>query len=188
MKKPYKDIRDFIESTVKKSKVVILGVCFMLSPVALEASSDYQEHSFENVEVVGEALPVTESYEAVEFELSDNQDSWQIILDNLAEYPDNWDGEGAKAVNPATIENCRHLLHATSKYKALLDDVFPTELGTVCLQWFDDDTESLVNAEISPDRMAFYADVPGRDVYDFKPAPFGKYSIDELSSFLETLI
>lgn len=134
------------------------------------------------------ALPVTESYESVEFELADNQDKWQTILDNLAEYPDNWDDEGARAISPATIENCRHLLTATSKYKASLDDIFPTELGTVCIQWYNDATNSLVNTEIASDRMAFYADIPGGDLYDFKPAPYGKDSVDKLAQILETLV
>lgn len=134
------------------------------------------------------ALSVTESYESVEFELAYNQDKWQTILDNLAEYPDNWDDEGASSISPATIENCRHLLAATSKYKASLDDIFPTELGTVCIQWYNDATNSLVNTEIASDRMAFYADIPGGDLYDFKPAPYGKDSVDKLAQILETLV
>lgn len=183
MNKQYKEIKDLL----KKTKVVILGVCFSLTPVASEASIDCTEHSFQNGEAVEEALPVTASYENVEFELSDNQDKWQTILDELAEYPDNWDAEGARAISQATIDNCRRILMASIKYMVLLDDIFPTELGTVCIQWYDKSTDALINAEIAPDRIAFYADVPGKNLYDFKPAPYGKESIDKLVAVLESL-
>lgn len=187
MNKPYKEIKDFINSTVGKSKVVILGVCFLLTPVATNASVGFSEHSFQNVGGGEEALPVTASYETVEFELSDNQDKWNVILDELAEYPDNWDAEGARAISQATIDNCRQILKDTARYEALLDDIFPTELGTLCIQWYNSSSDGLVNTEVAPDRMAFYADVPGIDLYSFRPAPFGKDSIEKLVAALETL-
>lgn len=187
MNKPYKEIKDLLKPTVEKATVLILGVCFSLTSVSSEAAVDCSERSFQNVEDVEEAASVTASYETVEFELSDNQDKWQTALDELAEYPDNWDGEGSRAIKPATITNCRSLLNDTYKYRTILDDIFPTELGTVCIQWYDKQTDALINAEIAPDRIAFYADVPGKDFNDFKPAPYGKESIDKLLAVLGSL-
>lgn len=188
MNKPYKEIKDFIESTVKKSKVVILGVCFLLTPIATDASIDYSKHSFQNVEVTGEPMPFTASYETVEFELSSNQDKWQTILDELAEYSDNWDAEGARAISQTTIDNCRLILKDTIRYEALLDDIFPTELGTVCIQWYSNSSDGLVNTEVSPDRMAFYANVPGKGLDGLRPTAFGKESIDKLVEALGDLV
>lgn len=188
MNKQFKEVKDLIKSIAKPATVVILGVYFMLTPVMSEAA-DCPEHSFQNDEVTGEAVTtVTASFDSVDFELADNQedtqDKWNSMLDDLAEYTDDWDGEGARAIQPATIANCRKLLNETSKYEALLDDIFPTDLGTVCIQWYKPSTDALVNAEIAPDRMAFYADEPGKDLYDFPPKTYGKESVYTLVSVL----
>ncbi len=186
MNKKYKEIKDLIKSTVEKTKIEILGVCFLLTPVASEASLDSSDRSFQNVEVAEEAAPVTASNGTVEFQLSDNQDKWDVILEELAEYHDNWDGEGARAINSATIDNCRHILKHTARYETLLEDIFPTEFGTVCIQWYSS-SDGLVNAEVAPDRIAFYAYEPGKDLVDFRPVAFGKEPIDHLVAALESL-
>ncbi len=187
MNKPFKEIKDLISSTVKKSKIEILGVCFLLTPMASEASLDFSEHSFQNVEVVEEATSVTASNGTVEFQLSDNQDKWNVILDELAEYPDNWDGEGARAINSATIDTCRQILEDTARYESLLDDIYPTEFGTICLQWHSSPSDGLVNAEVASDRMAFYAHEPGKELYSLNPVAFGKEPIDQLVAAIESL-
>lgn len=187
MNRPFKEIKDILKSSVKKTEVVILGVCFFLTPVESDASVEFSGHSFKNVEVSEEPSPVTASCGPVEVQLSDNQDKWQTVLDELAEYPDNWDAEGARAISKATIDNCRRVLKETVMYESLLDDIFPTEFGTVCLQWYKPSTDALVNAEIAPDRMAFYSDEPGRDLYNLRPAAFGKETIDKLVAALQSL-
>lgn len=185
MKKPYKDILDFV---VKKSTVVILGVQFVLSDVSADVSAaSIPDCSFESVDSIEEVMPVKTSIGCLDFELTDNQNKWEIILDELSEYSDNWDGEGARAINPATIDNCRVIVKDTARYESLLDDIFPTAFGTVCLQWYKPSTDALVNAEIAPDKMAFYADEPGRDLYNLPPMAFGKEAIHKLISALESL-
>lgn len=122
------------------------------------------------------------------FEFSESDNMWQLLLDDLSEYSDNWDAEGARAISPDTIVNCRKLLKATSKYNTLLDDIFTTTFGTVCIQWYKPSTDALVNAEIAIDRMAFYADEPGRDLYDFRPASYCTTAIDQLTTVLDSMI
>ena len=45
----------------------------------------------------------------------------------------------------------------------------------------------MVNTEIAPDRMAFYADLPGKGFYSLPPVALGKEPIDKLVTALEDL-
>lgn len=186
MNKPFKKISDFV---IKKSSVTILGVCFLLSPVDADASSTINDEwmSAEDVSYREDTITTTSTSDKIEFELKSVQDKWMVILDEISQYPDNWDAEGAKAIEKDTIDNCIKTLNATSTYHSYLNDIFPTELGTLCIQWYNSSTEALVNAEISPDRIAFYADRPNQDLIESKPEMFHKDSIDKLSNALALL-
>lgn len=186
MNKPYKEIYDFM---IEKSRVMILGVYFMLAPVATQASNEniiwQQSITDDYTNGTGSS---TASYNSIEFQLVNATDKWQSVLDELSQYPDNWDAEGAKAISAVTIANCKIILNDTSKYESLLDDIFPTELGSLCMQWYNADTKALVNAEVASDRMAFYADAPEMELLELRPSAFREDSIDKLVAALEILL
>lgn len=186
MNKPFKKISDFV---IKKSSVTILGVCFLLSPVDTDASSTINDDwtTAEDVSYREDTVTTTSSSDKIEFELKSVQDKWIDILDEISQYPDNWDAEGANAIEKDTIDNCIKILNATSRYHAFLNDIFPTELGSLCIQWYNSSTEALINAEISPDRVAFYADMPDMNMIELKPEKFHKDSIDKLAKALAIL-
>lgn len=184
MIKPFKDIKDFIAD---KSRVMILGVCFTLSTVKIDASNDDFSWKVSDVNIQEETKITTSSCDRVNFELILNEDKWHTILEELSNYHDDWDSEGAKAIQQATIENCKELLEVTSSYSYYLDDIFPTELGTICIQWYNVDSKALVNAEISPYRMAFYADVPGKEMVGLQPEMLCDVSIEKLREALAIL-
>lgn len=184
MIKKFKDINDFI---VGRSRVMILGVCFTLSPVLIEAASDDFSWKVSDVDIQEETKITTSSFDTINFELSLNEDKWHTILDELSCYHDDWDGEGAKAIQQDSIENCKKLLDVASDYSDYLDDIFPTELGSICIQWYNEDSRALVNVEISRDRMAFYADAPGKELTGLQPEMLCEGSIEKLIEALAIL-
>lgn len=92
---------------------------------------------------------------------------WNNELDELAEYEDDWDGDGAMAVQADTIVTAREVLKATNAVIGFLSDIFPTPLGTVCLEWKHDC--KIVNVEVTRERIAYYVDKfgDGREVSDY---------------------
>lgn len=109
------------------------------------------------------------------------------MIDSFANYTDNWDGEDAKGIAPATISNCKEISRVMTFANEYFDDIFPTELGTLCMQWYNSKNEAMVNAEVSASRIAFYLDVPDVNFEEVRPVAFSKESLDKLSLFLKQI-
>ena len=81
---------------------------------------------------------------------------WTEKLDEFKEYGDDWDGESALAVRSETIATAKELLQGTATHLDYLSEIYPTPLGTVCLEWKYDG--ATINAEVARRRIAYYID------------------------------
>lgn len=90
--------------------------------------------------------------------ISNNEQTslWNKELDNLTTYSGNWDGEEAEAVQPEAIECSRKLLKAAIDYAPLINAVFPTSFGSVCMEWGAG--KNWVSVELASSGVAFYHD------------------------------
>lgn len=77
-------------------------------------------------------------------------------IDEFAQYPDNWDGEGAEKIQLKAIEYAKVILTETKSFISKLDDIYATPVGSLCIQWKNRST--FVNAELSDNGIAFYND------------------------------
>lgn len=177
---------DNIENNYKvvkrKIKVVIAGVVIAATAIASNVTSqdysfqDIPEARYENVSTI--SVRIGAQLPKIEF-----NSRALVLLDDLKDYcKDDWDGEGAVSVNETTIENCRKILRRTTAYESFFNGIFATELGTVCLQWHNFDTDNLINVEVSSKKMAFYVDNPRSELYEFPPAEFNERSLETLLS------
>ena len=112
-------------------------------------------------------------------------DKWDEMLEELSQYPDNWDGDDAREVKKETITNCRDILQKTLVYKGFLNDIYPTEFGTICIQWHRVSDDRLVNVEVAPNRIAFYGDIPGKVHISQPTILFSDDSVRKLISVLK---
>lgn len=110
------------------------------------------------------------------------------LLAEYAEYENDWDGEGARSIKAKSIENVSTLLNLIKENRLRFpDDILPTELGTLCVEWSNGPHGSLLNAEISHNRMAFYFDRPGDELKSLKPDAFNHTNLDKLLGFVAQL-
>lgn len=79
---------------------------------------------------------------------------WEEAIDEVCSWPENWDEEGASAVMPEVGESAKKVLHHTKDFLDLLDNIYPTVFGSICLEWGRD--MNWINAEITENSYHFY--------------------------------
>lgn len=92
--------------------------------------------------------------EILEKEISRQVSSWHEAIDEVCVWPDNWDEEGAVAVKPGVGDTAKMIVSETAGYVGLLDNVYPTAFGSICLEWGR--RNFWVNAEVSSNSINFY--------------------------------
>lgn len=95
---------------------------------------------------------------------------WTNELDELKGYDYDWDGEGALAIRSETIATVKDILQGTIAHIRCLTEIFPTNLGSVCLEWKYDG--ATITAEVARRRIAYYIDKfsDGSDVSEYYKA------------------
>lgn len=88
-------------------------------------------------------------------------------LDDLSYLENDWDGEGAKPISPETIETVKEILNQTPSIHNLVEDIYPTPIGSLCMEWKSNKTT--INAEIMGNSITFYLDrnSDGTDVSNY---------------------
>lgn len=190
----YGDIKKSCTDVNRNLKKVAIGG-FMVMASSLTAQADTSiKFSFADSQVAC-AVADMSGESAVNTEILESSVAIAVKLDpqieeELAEfydYDENWDGEGASKVQEATIDNCREVLKMVAFANEYFDDMFATELGTICLQWYKKETDTLINAEISPNKLSFYYDRSRDEIIGFKPEVFGPESKDNLAKYIAKL-
>lgn len=77
-----------------------------------------------------------------------------IEIYNLTQLSEGWDGEDAEKINIEVGDNCRKLISSSRSKVALIDDVYPTPSGNICIDWIKNGNKT--SAEIGMSKMAFY--------------------------------
>jgi len=172
----------------RKIKVVIAGITIAASAVAsnLEEPRRYCFQDFSDSRI--EQMEECDSYKYLLLgSRSDEFVKAMALLDEFSSYKDNWDGEGAFAIQETTISNCRKIIEHSKNHISFLTDVYATELGTICMQWHNFENDNLINAEISPSKIAFYFDRPRHELFDFPPVEFNELSLKELTDLISPI-
>lgn len=85
------------------------------------------------------------------------QHSYQRYMTTLYEIstlPDNWDSEDACRVEEQVTLNCRNLAETRRIHTELIDSVYPTPSGNICIDWQQEDRK--LSVEIAARKYAFY--------------------------------
>lgn len=178
---------------IRRALTVMLGsfVIAASAVVNIAPPSQYPEVdgiSVQRTMVSGQQPEVTDAA----FELEQKAERavtqrWMATVDELASMPDNWDGEGAKAVPGEIADNARMVIEATRDNIDCLDDIYPTELGTLCMQWKSTGGSDRVNAEIGRTRMAFYTHIAGLEFVAKKPTALDEALIRDMDYYISML-
>lgn len=186
----FDDAKYKVKKTTRQCRIVVGGVAMLaisVSSVPMNASFRYDDYPSIAKELVAKATNIDSQGWKIVLTNSKYQELEQLLLQSR-EYCDDWDGEGAKAVQPEAINNVSTILNRLmSDGLRLPDDILPTEFGTLCIEWSDGPSGQLLNAEISEDRMAFYFDRPGEKLISYRPDSFNRQNQDNLLRFVAQL-
>lgn len=107
-----------------------------------------------------------------------------IEIRNLLLLEDDWDGEGAYAIDKGAAMNCHKFLELKRSHVEYISDIYPTPSGTICIDWNIEG--NIVSAEISHIQIAFYCEaVENSESYDSPTMNIGKTAFDSLYEYIE---
>lgn len=113
-------------------------------------------------------------------------DVWEEAIDDVCSWPENWDEEGASAVKPGVGEAAKEILVRTKDYLDVLDNIFPTAFGSICLEWGRG--LNWVNAEITADSFHLYHGNGGiKPSFIMPSSPIDPSNLDVLKTRLSIL-
>lgn len=75
-------------------------------------------------------------------------------LHNLSLLPQGWDGDDADKVKTDAALNCRMLIASRLARIDMIDDIYPTPMGNICIDWLNNGNKTSI--EVGESRMAFY--------------------------------
>ncbi|MDE6095273.1 MAG: hypothetical protein K2G52_03705 [Muribaculaceae bacterium] len=178
----FDDIKEGYTQVKHKVKVMIAGLCvgaFLIMPnLPLPKEYKFQEYSDSRIEQLERQNPVELNVSVLTLDAEPNK--WYDMIDEIANLPENWDEDGAKAVDATTIDDCRQIIRAADGLLDNLCDISPTELGSVCMQWYNKDNNNLLNVEVACHTMAYYLDRPAQEFISVKSQHISSDSIDTL--------
>ena len=158
-------LAEIIQDKTKKGLLIIM-LTFTLSPVqAMPISMDSLE-------------------DCTEIVVANVAGKYYDKLEKLSTLEDDWDGEGAKAVNKQAIENVRHLIEMLPQSVLLADfRLFPSELGAVSIKLKTD--KGAVRSEIGDSVFSYY--VRRNDTKKTEHHSFEDWSESNISMFVSSL-
>lgn len=179
----FDDIKDSYTQVEHKVKVMIAGLCvgasLIISDVAMPHEYIFQEYSDSRIEQMERQKPIELNFSVLTRGMEFNK--WHDMIDEIAALPDNWDDDGAIAIDATTINDCRQIIFAAKGFLKNLYDISPTELGSVCMQWYNKENKNLLNVEVARHSMAYYLDRPGHELISFKSHRISSDTIEALT-------
>lgn len=205
MKKEVKDVSQYIMSlgkraieTAKRTIPVEIGSIIVLAFSVCSSNLDGNAAEIYNdatpkMEILVETSGVNEEavniFEEEALNLVDTfSDEWIQQLERFRDLPDNWDGEGGRSVNPQTIDNCANILRAVAFANHYFESISVTELGSLCLLWYDKVSDGILNAEVGRSKMSFYAHLKGEELFDYPSATLNEESISALTHWVNKFV
>ena len=172
-------------------RVVIAGLTILASSVVASATSippDFTQEpiSVTNTYIVDDSA-IPQNYISIllpeAIRIQDAADKWLNELDEIATLEEDWDGEGASAVQSGAVENCRLIINNTLKAIKKLEEIYPTPFGSLCMEWTL--TNGYLNAEVSMNGIGFFRKYTnGQSNINFEFAPLEDKVMTELSHLL----
>ena len=86
-------------------------------------------------------------------------------IKNFGRLPDNWDGEGAHAIQEQTVENCCDMARWAVDCLTV-PDVDPHPNGTISFEWYTG--EGLAYLEVGRTQFSLFVEVHGKVVLSLK--------------------
>lgn len=143
-------------------KLLVTVCSFTVSAYTLASAQSEPVKMIDNLATVKTEVAVsqaTDEKERVNFKIleiaTQNQlTMWEEAIDDVCSWPENWDEEGASAVLPGVGDSTKTVLSFTKDYLDLLDNIFPTAFGSICMEWGSG--MNWINAEITANSFHFY--------------------------------
>lgn len=179
----FDDIKETYTQVKHKVKVMIAGLCvgasLIISDIAISHEYRFQEYSDSRIEQMERQKPIELDVSVLTHSIESNK--WYDMINEIAALPDNWDEEGAMAIDPTTIDDCKQIIFAAEGFLNNLYDISPTELGSVCMQWYNKENNNLLNVEVACHTMAYYLDRPGHELISLKSQRISSDTIEALT-------
>lgn len=172
-------------------KVVIAGLTVLASSVVAHAASMPPDFTSEPISIVNTYIvddsAIPQNYISTllpeKIHIQDATTKWLKELDEIAKIEENWDGEGASAVQSGAVKNCRLIIDFTIKAINKLEEIYPTPFGSLCMEWTL--TNGYLNAEVSMNGIGFFRKYTnGESNINFEFAPLDDKALTELSNLL----
>ncbi len=96
----------------------------------------------------------------------DNYINIKFKIEEFAELSENWDNFGASIVSLSVISNAKVFIRKLPPFilsKLSVDDVTPTNYGTIVIDWYDSN-ENFVSIEIGKTKMGGFYEFGGKTI------------------------
>lgn len=182
------DLKPAYQKVRRSLAVVIGGIMIAVSAVASRPiptnDLQYCDVSPEKTIIVDTTIIPTTFIEEASIKAEKDYNWIEETFSEMATFDDDWDGEGARAISPAALENARNIMDKTHAFKSKLQEIYPTPFGSVCLEWNFNGV--FINAEVGANVLAFYKDSGNDTDIHHERNAISNETIEELIACLDS--
>jgi len=195
MKKKESFIQDIkiIYAAVKRNVTVFIGTLAIaacsIATTAIPVDLRIEPISPIHTELISESRLPDNVYNSLFGSIRDKAyqatmaEEWDREISELAELGDDWDAEGAAAVQPEAVQLCRDIISETQSALSSLTEIYPTPFGSLCMEWKIG--PGYVNAEVSAAGISFFHNYRnGYEKYIRELGPASAEAISDLKTHL----